>query len=206
MNTNRCLSRSVCACWLAAATVLSAAAPAAFAQTPAPRPRAVAPAPPAAPDSPAPPAPPAPQAPAPPAPPVPESAATRRGDLGGRPVNVQVDVVVSDQAAAGAAGRKAVSLLAADRSYARLRVARQVPNAPRLNVDVRPVILTDGTIRLELTLEYQPNVEGSTETASLLNESVIAILKPGTPLVLSRAADPASDRRMTIEVTAAIVK
>ena len=41
---------------------------------------------------------------------------------------------------------------------------------------------------------------------SSLNQRVVIILEPGKPLLLSQAADPMSDRKITVEIRATILK
>jgi hypothetical protein len=78
----------------------------------------------------------------------------------------------------------------------------------QINVDARPQILQSGAIRLMLGLEYNPRTLGNdapTEWSSL-NEQLGVVLQPGKPLLVSQAADPASDRKITVELTATILK
>jgi hypothetical protein len=46
----------------------------------------------------------------------------------------------------------------------------------------------------------------STKRFSALNEMLTVILQNGKPMVVSQAADPLNDRRITIEVKATIIK
>jgi hypothetical protein len=39
-----------------------------------------------------------------------------------------------------------------------------------------------------------------------LNENITLILESGKPTIVSQAADPTSDRKITVEVTATILK
>ena len=65
----------------------------------------------------------------------------------------------------------------------------------RLNVDARPQILPSGNIRVMLSLEY-PSI----------SQQITVIVDPGKPLVVSQTADPLSDRKVTVEMRASIVK
>ena len=77
----------------------------------------------------------------------------------------------------------------------------------RLNVDARPTLLESDRILLELTLEYTPLRESAvTQQPTILNESITVILVNGKSLMISQAADPISDRKMTVEVKAAVVR
>ena len=139
----------------------------------------------------------------------------------GRDLNVQIEITITDQGVSGAPEKKVVLLLAADQSMGRVRAqanARQsmvgmVGSA--LKVDARPIILDNDRIMLELTLEYMPvrDLPGdAAKPASIvpqpteLNESLSVILQSGKPLIISQAADPLSDRRMTVEVIATVLK
>jgi hypothetical protein len=90
----------------------------------------------------------------------------------------------------------------------------------RLNVDVIPQILASGLVRVELGLEYNPRQAPGTEPGhaqiptpgqqpsggTSLNERVTLVLEPGKSLMISQAADPISDRKITVEVRATILK
>jgi hypothetical protein len=163
-------------------------------QTPAPRPPTAAP-------QPAPTA--TPQAPGPPR------------KIRGRDLNVQIDFVITDQTGTGQAEKKTVSLLAADQTMGRVRASADTnkPNVGRvatnLNVDALPTILDNDRILLEMTIEYRPLLASQSDDAQQptnLHESLSIILINGKPLVISHAADPIRDRRMSVEVKATILK
>jgi len=132
----------------------------------------------------------------------------------GRPVNIQIEVTITDQVESEAAQKKTVSMIVADRAFGRVRATNQPqpigPSSIQLNVDARPGIQANDTIRLELTLEYQPSPPASTgdgsRRPSTLTESLTVILQPGKPLTVSRAVDPFTNRRTSVDVTATIMK
>jgi hypothetical protein len=180
----------------------------ALAQQPAPAPprppRAAAPAAPAAP----------PAQPAPPAPPattavVPEMPA-------GQLVNIRIEVAVIEEGGTGQPSRKTVSLTLADRQNGSVRATaspfEQIPfpaprpdpagnegPAPRMNVDVFPMMQRDGRAQVQLTLDYGRPGAGTSIRVEPLLES-------GKPMVVSHTMNPASDRRISVEMTATIVK
>ncbi len=165
---------------------------------------------------------PAPQQPRPtPAPSAPrtnEQQGARERQPEGRPVNLQVDLTITDQVESEPAQKKTVSMVVADRAFGRVRASGPAvmggpPGPPvtvQLNVDARPAIQANDTIRLELTLEYQPMAQPSSTDGnrrpSHLNESLTVLLQPGKPLTVSRAVDPSTNRRTSVEVTATIMK
>ena len=128
----------------------------------------------------------------------------------GQAVNIKVDLTITDQTGSGEPLRKVVTMLVADREIGSIRSSGSVRNSRRvqINVDVRPQILQSGAIRVMLGLEYNPGTLGNdapTEWSSL-NEQIGVVLQPGQPLMVSQAADPASDRKITVELTATLLK
>jgi hypothetical protein len=177
-------------------------------QTPRPVPSA-----PRSPAQPAPPQPAQPPQPAPPAPPTPPPPPPPRGRL----VNLQIELTITDQTGAGAPQKKVVTVIAADQAWGRIRAASNVrPSeqigtvAVELNVDARPMLVSDDLIRLDLTIEYRPLGPTTGPDSQLrptaLNESLSVILTNGKPMTVSQAADPISDRRIAVEVKASVMK
>jgi len=179
---------------LAAATLL--------AQEPRPEPRP-RPAPKAA-ASPAPRAAPAPEAkPEPP---------RRPGQL----ANVRIDVRIIDERGGQPAMTKAVSLTVADRRDGFIRSSAEAPFGSKtenlrsipLHVDVSPEI--EGShVRLGLTLEYN-FVDTSAEAKQYpkleIRDRLGLVLEDGKTVRVAQSADPLSDRRVSLEVTATILR
>ena len=188
------------------------------------------PVPPTPPSPPAPSAAPAPQTPpAPPAPrpgttprsprastgeataPTPEPARRNRGQL----INLRLEFTVTDQIGAAPPVRKTITMNVADGESGRIRTNAEVfrkntaPTIVPLSVDAYPEI--DGTkIRLRASLEYQllkdaPEPELPAGKTSI-TQGVTAILNDGVSMVLSQSADPLTDRKVTLEVKATIIK
>jgi len=136
----------------------------------------------------------------------------------GQPVNIKLEITITDQAGPEPI-KKVVTMLLADRSVGSIRSSgtQRIPsegNYPvSINVDATPTILTDGNIRLNLGLEYLPRPSvGQTDSQltssriSQLNERLSIIVQEGKPLTISQAADPGSDRRVTVELKATVLK
>jgi hypothetical protein len=150
-----------------------------------------------------------------PAKPAPEAAAPPpRVMETGQPFNVKVELTITEEVGTAAPAKKMVSLTVADRqnSYVRsggdVRVGDRYRNV-NINVDARPTILRDGVVRLEVTLEYRPQATGGGTSEPALwgiSERVGVVLDSGKPLIISQAFDPTSDRRMTVELKATILK
>jgi hypothetical protein len=140
-------------------------------------------------------------------PPSGNTSTTKPADEGPRPLltNVQVDLTVTDAMGSGPGQKKTVSLRIADGRMGRVRSSREASTAV-LNVDAVPTII-DGQIRLQLTLEYSPplSMDAPTRLAHL-NEMVMLMLQSGKPTLVSQSSDPAADRKVSVEVTATILK
>ena len=113
--------------------------------------------------------------------------------------NVKMDVTFTDsQAGEGAPAKRTVTVMALDARSGRVR-----SNSPggTINVDAGPTIRPDGRIMVNLTLVYT----SMTPSASL-DESLTVILSDGKPLLVTQSANPQSDRKVTVEVTATVLK
>jgi hypothetical protein len=139
---------------------------------------------------------PAPEQPPPPA----------RPEPAGQPINIRVEVAITDQSGTGEPMKKTVTMVAAERSRSSIRY---VADRGFLNVDAQPTVIPGGSIRMILSIEYMPSIATGAEparTLSRLNEQITVMLEAGRPLVLSQAPDPSSERKVTIQVTATVMK
>ena len=182
-----------------------------FAQAP-PRP----PPAPAAPAAPAPPAPAAsPATPPPPPPPAPPAPPRREG----QPINVRVELNITEDGGTGAPIKKSVTAVVADgyNGFVRQQGFAQNPNAPQfnrsvpLNLDAFPVILPNGKIRLTCSIQYNAGAGGAAATGEArtgtdIKQNLVLNLESGKALVISQGTDPIGDRRVTVEVTATILR
>jgi hypothetical protein len=124
--------------------------------------------------------------------------------------NVQVELTLTDQVGNATAEKKTVTMIVASGSWGKIRntAARIGPNQVGLNVDARPFVSTDGPIQLELTLYYYPP-QGNPDAPVLpteLNQSMTIVLQSGKPMLISQAADPTRDRKISVEVKATVLK
>lgn len=130
----------------------------------------------------------------------------------GLPSNIRIELTITDQAGSGEAGKRTVSMIVADRKVGSIRSSGNVQGRfpVTLNVDASPVIVKDGLMRLDIGLEYIPK-PGSENAASgegraQLNERMGLLVESGKPLIISQASDPTSDRKISVELTATILK
>ena len=123
--------------------------------------------------------------------------AVRPPEPAGQVANIKFELTITDQTGTGEAAKKLVSLLVADRQtgYVRSTASSERTGPVRINVDARPQILPTGNIRVMLSLEYPQ-----------ITQSVTVIVEPGKPIIVTQTADPLSDRKVTVEMRATIVK
>jgi hypothetical protein len=135
--------------------------------------------------------------------------------------NVRIDVTIADTFGATPT-RKTVTMLVADLRTGRIRSSLNVGILDRegktiygnigINVDATPEVRPDSGILLQLSLVYTPEradvIPGSAsgQKPADITESITALLADGKPTLLSQSADPQGDRKVTLEVTATIVK
>jgi len=139
------------------------------------------------------------------------------------PVNIKIEVSITDQTGSGAPAKKVVTMIAADRQPTNIRSNANVAvKSPAngsvsmrqvvINVDARPAILAKEPTKVlvNLGLEYLPRGIAPGEEidpgSASFTERLGLILESGKPLMISQAADPTSDRKITVEVTATILK
>jgi hypothetical protein len=143
---------------------------------------------------------------------------------GPAPQDVRLDVTITDQSGAAKPITKTVSLIVADRADGSIHSETRVPfarkNVPTpawdwetlpLNVNVWPTIMSDGHVRVKLSLNYR-TAGGSADSGdaprstAAVTKDITAVLSDGKSLVLSTSADAATDRKVTVELKATIQK
>jgi hypothetical protein len=160
------------------------------------------------------------------APPAP--AAARRE---GQPINIKVEVSITDQSGGMQALKKTVTVVTGDNmtGFIRTSAAYDPPiGVVPLNVDVEPQVLTDNRIKLHLNLQYNlpsalvpvklsegraaaaagqaPRDGGAALRQTEIRENLSLILENSKPLVAAQSADPVGDRQVTIEVKATVIR
>src|SRR5688572_11098421 len=163
------------------------------------------------PGPPPPPAQPKTRQPAPPLPPdapLPPGAPRAERVPPGEPVNIRLDVTIIDEGGP-APSRKTVSLTVANGQSGQVRSEVFVQDVGRvpLGVDVLPMLVRD-KVHTRITLDYQPNPgqDRKQPTPMSMRLSFAVHLENGKKIVAAQAADPVTDRRVSVEVTATIVK
>jgi hypothetical protein len=128
--------------------------------------------------------------------------------------NIRLDLTITDSPGGGTSAKKVVTMLVADGRMGRIRSSNSVQVAEPggfnrqilINVDATPNVRSDGRILLSLTVEYVPEVSQGASKPASINESLTVLVADGKSTLISQSADPATDRKVTVEVTATVVK
>lgn len=150
-------------------------------------------------------APAAPQAQAPRAPEIGVASAQR---LPGA-TNLKLEVTLTDTFS-GTPVKKTVTMVMLNGYAGMIRTANNEKGAV-LNVDAIASAYQTGQISLKLTFEYMPQriMDANGRPVGYppsLNESINVVLMDGVTMLLSESADPATDRKVTLEAKATILK
>jgi hypothetical protein len=122
----------------------------------------------------------------------------------GRPSarNVRLDLSITDQRGDRGATPKVVTLTLGEGDSGKIRTVRE---NVLLNMDAAVQTRREGHLWVSLTLEYRaPDSDGKELLA--LSESFAVYVEDGKPLVVSQSADPTSDRKIKVEIKAAVLK
>lgn len=145
--------------------------------------------------------------------------------------NVKLDLTITDTYT-GTPVKKTVSMLIMNGSNGMIRTANRLATGSNvgLNVDAAATIYQGGLITVRVTFEYTPAQAPSivnpqnreqidalrtqqaerglspTSQPAELHESLSVVLQDGKPLLVSQSADPTTDRKVTVEVMATILK
>jgi hypothetical protein len=144
--------------------------------------------------------------------------------------NVRLQLTITDQSGSGQPIKKMMTLVLAGQANGRVRSMGQVyrqasPDNPTrgfegvtLNADASIDRIEDDKVRASITVEYAPApaAQASAESQGTavnafgrgtpLNQSVQVVLADGKPLVIVQAADPITDRKVTLEAVATILR
>ncbi len=121
--------------------------------------------------------------------------------------NIRLDLTITDTYT-GEPIKKVVSLVILTGNSGMIR-AQGSDGWSTLNVDAIAAAYSDGLVSVRMTFEFtpaQPPKENPAGRASRLHESITVALQDGKPMIVSQSADPATDRKVTAELTATILK
>ena len=136
-------------------------------------------------------------------------------------VNVRLEFTITDQTGTKPPAKKTVMMLVADGESGRIRTNNEYylrlssdkgnyrGTSLPLNIDAAPEV-EGNKIRLRVSLDLQsqddPAMPELPAGSSKLQESVSSIVTDGVATILSQSADPLTDRKVTLEVKATILK
>jgi len=152
----------------------------------------------------------------------------------GQPINIKIELTITDQRGGAAPAKKTVSVIVADRSSGLIRsesFSTGIGNV-QLHVDAEPRIIGDGKIRLRFGLTYDSPPSGESPRAieppasdmpaaasaaakvaiptrapqTQIRENLALVLENGKSILATQSADPVSDRQVTVEVKATILR
>jgi hypothetical protein len=148
-----------------------------------------------------------------PTPPPPPPAAIDSTNTRGLPnpaENVKLELAISDTYN-GAPSSKTVSIVIANGSSGAVRTQNRLPDGSPvyLNIDAQARVFGGGVISVVMTFQYTPAQPAQGENRQRpadLEEHVSVLLQDGKSTVVSQSADPATDRKVTAQITATIVR
>lgn len=135
-------------------------------------------------------------------------------------VNIRLEITITDTFG-GVSQKKSVAMTMLSGASGMIRTSNSLGGTRvSLNVDGMATAYPSGQIPVRLTVSYQPLPLNSSQpagrdfdvlahlktTPAALEESITVVLTDGKPLVLTESADPVSDRKVTLQATATILK
>ncbi|MDO8834902.1 MAG: hypothetical protein Q7V01_04870 [Vicinamibacterales bacterium] len=148
------------------------------------------------------------------APQAPRMTRPQRGQL----INVKVEFTITDQLGTKPPIKKTMTMVVADTESSRIRTNANYKitrpdgsttwgRAP-LSVDVSPSV-EGNKVRVEFSIEYSAVDEAVTTGATgeaTVSERLVAVLESGIPMVVAQSSDAVSDRKITVEIKATILR
>jgi hypothetical protein len=122
-------------------------------------------------------------------------------------LNVRVEITVREEGGTPPPTRKTTAITVVNGQRGSVRSEGPATpedkfNRGRFSVDVRPLIESSDRIRTSVTLEYGSATSGARVTSLTFTP----VLENGRRMVVSESADPVTDRRIIVEVSASILK
>ena len=148
--------------------------------------------------------------------------------------NVRLEVTITDQTGTAAPTKKVVAIVMADGRASAVRSTTGVPIVTTsdtqnlvLNVDANATVTTDKKVLVDLRFNYssmafvapigvkerptpmnevERQLSSPRSSLSVITENITVLLPDGTPTIVARSNDAATDRTVTVEVKAEILK
>jgi len=130
--------------------------------------------------------------------------------------NIRIEVTVTDQRPGVAPIMKTASIVTGDGQGGSVRTTTSYAGSPGggvpFNVDASPVILADGKIHVRVVLQYDvapppgPATPSEVRLNISLRDSLGLVLENSKPVVVVESTDPVSERKVSVEMKATILK
>ena len=125
-------------------------------------------------------------------------------------VNVRYEIKLLEEGGNLKPSTKMVTMLATADALSSVRASGGSGANYPLNVDIMPTWIAESRVRTQISIEYNPILAdpaaGAPRTPFRVRQSVSVWLENGKPLVVSQSVDPATDRKITFEVTSTIIR
>jgi hypothetical protein len=122
--------------------------------------------------------------------------------------NIKLNITFADTVGPDGPAKKTLTLLVMNNKSGQIRSTGREGGI--INIDALPGDLNDGRVSVFLTIEYLPELSAqqvqSGVRLGMLSQSLSVVLDSGKPTIVTESADPRSDRKVTVEVTATVVK
>jgi len=138
----------------------------------------------------------------------------------GKDINIRIDGTVIESRGDKVVDKKIISVTCVDGKSAFVRSSQSVAiktkgsdgfnyqDAP-LNMDAEVNLRDDGRVLVKITVNYRgapASADASDAIDRGIAQTVTVILRPGEPLMVAQSADSVGDRRVSLEVTATVLK
>ncbi len=127
--------------------------------------------------------------------------------LRNEPINVRYEITIREEGGAQPSV-KTVTMTGMLYEISLVRATSDLRSP--LNVDVNPTALNGSKVRTKIGIEYTTpaaaEATGPSTVPLIVRQAIHVWLDSGKPVVVSQAADPKSDRRLTVEVTATVIR
>ena len=123
---------------------------------------------------------------------------------GGQPVNIRLDLTITEQREGAQVPPRTLTMMVADRDRGQIRSGGT--GDQMLNVDARPDIVRDGRVRVFLTFDYRAPRTDLDKTPPMLTQSITTVLDDGKPLVVSQWTEGGTGRTIKVELKTSIQK
>jgi hypothetical protein len=137
----------------------------------------------------------------------------------GKDIIIRIDGTVIESRGDKVVDKKIISVTCVDGRGAFVRSSQQVPFRVKgsegfsyrdqpLNMDADVTLRDDGRVLARITVEYRTvsTSESGDAIDGGIRQSVSVVLKPGVPLMVAQSADAVGDRRVSLEVTATVLR